>query len=57
MGDKLSSRMETILPGGKGVWIPMDHGASRFPEPGLEDTISAVDAAIEGGAEAIIMHK
>lgn len=57
MGDQLSSRMETILPGGKGVWIPMDHGASRFPEPGLEDTISAVDAAIEGGADAIIMHK
>ena len=57
MGDQLSSRLETILPGGKGVWIPMDHGASRFPESGLEDTDSAVDTAIEGGADAIIMHK
>ena len=53
MADVLAGRIEAILPGGRGVWIPMDHGASGFPEPGLEDTDSAVDFAIEGGADAV----
>ena len=57
MADVLAGRIEAILPGGRGVWIPMDHGASGFPEPGLEDTDSAVDFAIEGGADAIVLHK
>ena len=35
----------------------MDHGASAFPEEGLMDSDSAVDAAIEGGADAIVLHK
>ncbi len=35
----------------------MDHSASAFPEPGLMDSDSAVDAAIEGGADAIVLHK
>ena len=25
-----TSRLERLLPGGKGVWIPIDHGASDF---------------------------
>ncbi|MBI88043.1 MAG: fructose-bisphosphate aldolase [Euryarchaeota archaeon] len=53
----LSARLEAILPGGRGVWVPMDHSASAFPESGLEDTDSSVDSAIEGGADAIILHK
>ncbi len=57
MADVLANRLETILPNGKGVWVPMDHGVSNFPEHGLQDTDSAVDAAIEGGADAIILHK
>ena len=35
----------------------MDHSASSFPEKGLMDSDSAVDAAIEGGADAIVLHK
>ena len=35
----------------------MDHSASSFPENGLMDSDSAVDAAIEGGADAIVLHK
>ena len=35
----------------------MDHSASSFPENGLMDCDSAVDAAIEGGADAIVLHK
>ena len=57
MADALAIRLETLLPGGKGVWVPMDHSASSFPEDGLMDSDSAVDAAIEGGADAIVLHK
>ena len=32
MGD-----LESLLPGGKGVWIPIDHGVSDFPVNGLEN--------------------
>ena len=35
----------------------MDHSASSFPEHGIMDSDSAVDAAIKGGADAIVMHK
>ena len=57
MTDVLASRLETILPDGRGVWVPMDHSASSFPEHGLVNTDSAVDAVIEGGADAIVMQK
>ena len=57
MDDVLARRLETILPGGKGVWIPMDHGASSFPEQGLDEPDRSVDHAIEGGADAIVLHK
>ncbi|RJU87821.1 MAG: fructose-bisphosphate aldolase, partial [Candidatus Poseidoniales archaeon] len=57
MADALANRLETLLPGGRGVWVPMDHSASSFPENGLMDADSAVDAAIEGGADAIVLHK
>ena len=57
MADALANHLETLLPGGRGVWVPMDHAASSFPEHGLMDSDSAVDAAIEGGADAIVLHK
>ena len=57
MTDVLASRLETILPNGRGVWVPMDHSASSFPEQGLLDSDKAVDAVIEGGADAIVMQK
>ena len=57
MTDVLASRLETILPNGRGVWIPMDHSASSFPEQGLLDSDNTVDAVIEGGADAIVMQK
>ncbi len=56
MADLLASRISTILPGGRGVWVPMDHGAAAFPESGLEDTDSALDSVIEGGADAIVLE-
>ena len=57
MADTLLGRLERILPGGRGVWIPMDHGASSFPVIGLIDTDTTVDSVISGGADAIVMQK
>ena len=28
---------DSLLPNGKGVWIPIDHGVSDYPVEGLED--------------------
>ena len=49
------SGKDTLLPGGKGVWIPIDHGVSDFPVQGLED----LDKIIEqiSHADAIVAHK
>ena len=57
MAKTLEERLERILPGGKGVWIPMDHGASSFPVDGLTDTEFVVDSVIGGGADAIVLQK
>ncbi|MAK89485.1 MAG: fructose-bisphosphate aldolase [Euryarchaeota archaeon] len=57
MANTLEERLERILPGGKGVWIPMDHGASSFPVDGLTDTEFVVDSVIGGGADAIVLQK
>jgi len=35
----------------------MDHGVTIGPVPGLEDIRQAVAAAVEGGADAVIVHK
>ena len=29
--------MAKILPGGRGVWVPIDHGVTDFPCEGLEN--------------------
>jgi predicted phospho-2-dehydro-3-deoxyheptonate aldolase len=42
---------------GKTVIIPMDHGVTMGPLPGIIDMKKAVDAVAEGGANAILMHK
>ena len=57
MPDALRERLKRILPGGKGVWVPMDHGISGYPEDGLERMDAVVDAIIEGGADAIVCQK
>jgi predicted phospho-2-dehydro-3-deoxyheptonate aldolase len=37
--------------------VPMDHGVSSGPIPGLKDLRSSVQAVVKGGADAIILHK
>lgn len=42
---------------GKTVIIPMDHGVSMGPIPGLEDIDKTVNMMVRGGANATIVHK
>ena len=42
---------------GKTVIVPMDHGVTVGPIPGLIDMKQAVDNVVNGGANAIIVHK
>ena len=57
MADAIEQSLAKILPGGKGVWVPMDHGASSFPVRGLTNMDQVVDSVIAGGADALVMQK
>ncbi len=54
-----SIRLERIInrQTGKTVIVPMDHGVTVGPIPGLMDMKQAVDHMVNGGANAIIEHK
>jgi predicted phospho-2-dehydro-3-deoxyheptonate aldolase len=41
----------------RSVIVPMDHGVTMGPIPGLQDMKGAVNKVVEGGANAIIIHK
>jgi predicted phospho-2-dehydro-3-deoxyheptonate aldolase len=42
---------------GKTIIVPMDHGVTVGPIPGLIDMAVAVNRVANGGANAILMHK
>ncbi|MDH4180152.1 MAG: 2-amino-3,7-dideoxy-D-threo-hept-6-ulosonate synthase [Armatimonadota bacterium] len=42
---------------GRIVVVPMDHGTTIGPIPGLEDMRETVTKVVNGGANAILMHK
>ncbi|MGX9364499.1 2-amino-3,7-dideoxy-D-threo-hept-6-ulosonate synthase [Desulfoplanes sp. PS50] len=52
-------RLERILnaTSGKTILVPMDHGTSLGPIPGLISPKKAVDSFAQGGADAVLMHK
>ncbi len=52
-------RMERIMnrETGKTVIVPMDHGVTLGPVPGLIDMARAVDQVANGGANAVIGHR
>ena len=52
-----SDVLSKLLPGGRGVWIPMDHGLSGYPEPGLDRMDLVIDFAIKARADAIVLQK
>ncbi|TYT73876.1 2-amino-3,7-dideoxy-D-threo-hept-6-ulosonate synthase [Desulfobotulus mexicanus] len=41
----------------KTIIVPMDHGVTVGPIPGMIDLRGAVDKVAEGGANAVLMHK
>lgn len=51
-------RLERIVDrnSGRTVIVPMDHGVTVGPIPGLVDMRAAVDAVTEGGANAVLGH-
>ena len=53
----MTTSLDTLLPGGKGVWIPIDHGITAYPEPGLNRMDALIPALIAGGADAIVAQK
>jgi len=42
---------------GKSVIVPMDHGVTIGPVEGLADMQQTIDKLVEGGADAIVIHK
>jgi DhnA family fructose-bisphosphate aldolase class Ia len=52
-----AQRLNTILPKGRGVWIPIDHGASDFPNPGLHDLKHLITQLIEAKVDVILAQK
>lgn len=52
-------RIERIMDrkSGNTLIVPMDHGISSGPIPGLLDMRKAVDDVAEGGADAVLLHK
>jgi len=52
-------RLERIINRNSGntVIVPVDHGVSVGPIPGIEDMVSTISDIAEGGANAVIMHK
>ena len=52
-------RIERILnrKTGRCVIVPMDHGVSEGPIPGIIDMAHTIDEVASGGANAVIMHK
>jgi class I fructose-bisphosphate aldolase len=52
-------RMERIMDrnSGKTVVVPMDHGVTLGPVPGLTNIQKTIDAVSKGGANAIVIHK
>jgi len=49
--------MAKILPHGKGVWVPIDHGVTDFPCAGLEDIEATIKSLIAGEVNVIVAHK
>ena len=52
-----AQRLERLLPNGRGVWIPIDHGMSDYPSTGLKDTEGLIRELTSAGVNAIVAQK
>ena len=51
------SEVDALLPNGRGVWVPIDHGVSDYPSKGLENLENLISQLVEGGVDAIVAQK
>lgn len=56
LGKRLRLR-RLMGPDGKGVIVPMDHGASDGPVPGLVEPAKTAAAVARGGADSVVVQK
>ena len=54
MSGSLAERLERLLPNGRGIWIPMDHGLSGYPEDGLNRMDEVIESILAGGAAGVV---
>lgn len=52
-----ADRLAMILPQNRGVWIPIDHGASDYPNDGLEDLEGLIRGLVRAGVNVILAQK
>jgi class I fructose-bisphosphate aldolase len=57
IGKKIRMKRISSRNTGRTIIVPMDHGVSVGPIPGLVDMREAIGGADEGGANAVVMHK
>ena len=55
--DSRARRVSALLPSGRALWVPIDHGVSSWPVEGLEDTEALLSILKENGCDAVIAHK
>ena len=46
--DNITAVLSRLLPDGRGVWIPMDHGLSGYPESGLDRMMNSILELMNG---------
>ena len=52
-----AARLERLLPGGRGVWVPVDHAVSDGPLRGLDDLAERLPQLARAGVDVIVSHK
>ena len=55
--DNRARKVSALLPRGRALWVPIDHGVSSWPVEGLEDTEVLLSILKENGCDAVIAHK
>ena len=55
--DDRARRVSILMPNGKALWVPIDHGVSSWPVQGLQDTEALLLSLRKNGCDAVIAHK
>ena len=55
--DGKARRLARIFPGGRTLIVPVDHAVTSGPLPGLADAGRTIERVLEGGPDAMLMHR